>query len=340
MKTVIKTITIISVLLFLATTGLFAAGKKEQTKEASKTITTKALTFAHLGSEKTAYHQGALKFAEKLKELSNGRFTMTIYPNGQLGDEGQLFEQQMAGQLDFSIVNPGKIVEFAQVAAIFSFPFLFKDVDQWNNILGGEIGKEVSEKIYKQSDVKVLGYFGGGIRMINSRIPLNNLESIKGMKLRTNQTPPVLAAWKALGAIPVPYAYKEVYTGLQTGAIDGILNEPEWVEIMKFYEVAPYIGLSKHEITVRFFTVSGKLWGKLNSTDKKIFQEAADYASAFAREYQVKVDTAALERIKSKGAELIPLDRKKMEETVRQPLENVAKNLGYDDIYRKIKAAQ
>lgn len=295
------------------------------------------LLFGHLGSEETVYQQGALRFAEELKKATDGNFSVKIYPNGQMGDEEQLFEQQMNGQLDFSIVNPSKIVEFSNTANIFGFPFMFKSVDQWNAVLSGPLGKEISDKIYEETDVKVIGYFGGGVRNIVSRVELKSIDSLKGMKLRTNQTKAVVAAWKALGANPVPYAYNEVYTGLQTGAIDGLLNEAEWVEIMGFHEVAPYIGQSEHEITVRFFTMSGQTWRSLAPAAQEAVMEAAAKASEFAREKQVKVDQKALERIKEEGATLVPMDREKMAEIVMEPVMKVGEEQGLAELYQKIR---
>lgn len=324
---------LLSLMALLAITpALFASGAAEEDG-------TRTFTFAHLGSDETAYHQGAVRFGEHLEELSDGRFELEIYPDGQLGDEDELFEQQIAGQLDFSVVNPGKIVEFSDTANIFMFPFMWRDIDHWNDVLGGELGQEISDTIYEESEVKVIGYFGGGVRNVVSRVELEDISDLEGLTLRTNQTPPEIPAWEALGADPVPYAYDEIYTGLQTGAIDGLLNESEWVEIMSFHEVAPYIGLSEHEITVRFFTMSGELWEELSEDDQEIVMEAADEASEFAREMQLEVDLEALDRLQEEGATLVEFDKEEMQDIVREPVLEVGRELGLADLYERIQQA-
>jgi tripartite ATP-independent transporter DctP family solute receptor len=325
------------VLMFglLSGVGLFASGSAE-----GEMMDSGELVFAHLGSEDTAYHKGAMRFGERLDELTDGRFTIEIFPNGTMGDEGELFEQQTVGQLDFSIVNPGKIVEFAPTANIFSIPFMWRDIDHWNSVLGGEIGEEIGNAILEESNVKVIGYFGGGVRNVISRKELTGIESLEGMKLRTNQTEPVIAAWSALGANPVPYAYQEVYTGLQTGAIDGLLNESEWVEIMGFHEVAPYIGQSEHEITVRFFTMAGDTWNQLSADDQDAFMQAAADASEYARELQLEIDMQAFDRLQEEGAIPVEFDKERMQEIVREPVLEAAADLGLADLYTRIQEAQ
>lgn len=327
-----RSLVLVIVLLVGISSGLFAEGQAEETDG-------QTFTFAHLGSEDTAYHEGAVRFGERLEELSDGRFELEIFPDGQMGDEDELFEQQTAGALDFSVVNPGKIVEFSNTANIFMFPFMWRDIDHWNAVLGGELGEEISERIYDESGVKVIGYFGGGVRNVVSREPLESIEDLEGLTLRTNQTQPEIPAWEALGADPVPYAYDEIYTGLQTGAIDGLLNESEWVEIMSFHEVAPYIGLSQHEITVRFFTMSGQTWDQLSEEDRALVEQAAADASEFAREMQLEVDLEALDRIQEEGATLVEFDKERMQEIVREPVLEVGDELGLSDLYQRIQQA-
>ena len=298
------------------------------------------LRFGHLGAEDTAYQIGALKFKELVETYSDGSMAIDIFPNGVLGDEGELYEQQMAGALDISIVNPGKITDFTTTANIFTFPFLYKDVDHWNSVLSGPVGREIADKIAAESGVNVIGYFGGGKRQIVSRRPLNSLADLKDMKLRTNPTDPLIAAWSALSTRPTTFAWKEIYTGLQLGAIDGLLNEAEWIHRMRFHEVAPHIGLSEHDITVRLVTFSGITWDRLDEDQRAIVLKAGAEASALARQVQLKQDSDAMELLKKEGAKLYPMDRAKMQEIVREPVLKVAAKMGLDDLYSKIQNAQ
>lgn len=312
-------------------------GATALTLTASALAASVTLRFGHLGAEDTAYQEGAVKFQQLVRQYSDNDIDVQIFPNGVLGDEGELFEQQMAGVLDVSIINPGKITDFSDTANIFSFPFLYRDADHWDSVLSGELGKEISNRIHTESGVTVIGYFGGGKRQIVSNKPLNSLDDLKGMKIRVNPTEPLIEAWGALGAQPTTFAWKEIYTGLQLGAIDGLLNEPEWIYRMRFHEVAPHIGLSEHDITVRLMTLSGKTLDNLSQQQKAAVYQAAAEASAYARQAQLKLDAKSEADLVAEGAILYPLDREVMKQLVREPLLTVAKKMDLDDLYTRIQ---
>ncbi len=197
---------------------------------------------------------------------------------------------------------------------------MYRDVAHWRTVLTGGVGREIAGRIEDETGVRVIGFFGGGTRQIVSRRPLESLTDLEGMKLRTNPTDPLIAAWKALGAEPTVMAWKEIYTGLQLGAIDGLLNEAEWIHRMRFHEVAPHIGLSRHDITVRLLTISGATWQRLNDAQREQVQAAAREAAGYAREVQLRQDREALDTLVEEGATLHELDRERMKTMVREPL--------------------
>ncbi|WP_129141212.1 TRAP transporter substrate-binding protein [Modicisalibacter coralii] len=294
------------------------------------------LRFGHGGTENTAYQLGAEKFKELVAEKSDGDIGVTILGNSVLGHETEMFEQQMAGALDLSIINPGLITDFSHTANVFSIPFMYRDVEHWQAVLDGPVGREIADRIEDETGVKVLAFFGGGKRQIVSTRPLESLDDLEGMKLRTNPTKPLLAAWKALGTEPTVMAWKEIYTGLQLGAIDGLLNEAEWIERMGFHEVAPNIGLSEHDITVRLLTLSQMTWDRLDDDQRRAVMAAAQEAASYARDVQLEQDAEALQTLQEEGATLYPMDRERMKEIVAEPLDEVIDEMGLTELHDKI----
>ncbi|GHB06259.1 TRAP transporter substrate-binding protein [Modicisalibacter luteus] len=294
------------------------------------------LRFGHGGTEDTAYQAGAEKFKELIGENTEGDIGVTIMGNSVLGHETEMFEQQMAGALDMSIINPGLITDFSHTANVFSIPFMYRDVDHWRTVLDGDVGREIADRIEEETGVKVLAFFGGGKRQIVSTRPLESLDDLNGMKLRTNPTEPLIVAWKALGTEPTVMAWKEIYTGLQLGAIDGLLNEAEWIHRMRFHEVAPHIGLSEHDITVRLLTMSQMSWEQLDDSQKEAVMAAAQEAASYARDVQLKQDAEALDTLKEEGATLHSLDRERMKEIVSEPLQQVIDDMELGELHQKI----
>ncbi|WP_456269066.1 TRAP transporter substrate-binding protein [Kushneria sp. AK178] len=303
---------------------------------APATAGARELIFGHGATEKTAYHASAERFGELLQDKSDGELSISLYSNSVLGHETEMFEQQTAGALDFSIVNPGLISEFSHTASIFSIPFLYRDIDHWQHVLDGEAGREIARRIEDETGVKVLAYYGGSTRQIVSTRPLESLDDLKGMKLRTNPTRPVVTAWEALGTRPTVMAYQEIYTGLQLGAIDGLLNEAEWIHRMRFHEVAPHIGLSEHDITVRLLTVSSRTWDSLSPEQQREVQAAADESEQYARDLQIRLDQKSRDALREEGATFYPLDRKRMQAMVADPLGEVIDDMDLRDLYNLI----
>ncbi|MDW7748179.1 TRAP transporter substrate-binding protein [Halomonas sp.] len=298
------------------------------------------LRFGHGGTEDTAYHLGAERFKELLAEASDGEIGVEILGNSVLGHETEMFEQQMAGALDVSIINPGLITDFSPVANVFSIPFLYRDEEHWQAVLDGEVGREIADRISDETDVRILAFYGGGKRQIVSTEPLESLDDLEGLKLRTNPTKPLITAWEALGADPTVMEWEEIYTGLQVGAIDGLLNEAEWIHRMRFHEVAPHIGLSEHDITVRLLTMSQMSWDRLSEEQQEMVMSAAEESAGYARQVQLEQDAEALDLLVEEGATLHELDRQAMMETVAGPLESVIEEMNLTELHRMIVDAE
>ena len=125
-----------------------------------------------------------------------------------------------------------------------------------------------------------------GYRSItNSKRPINKLEDIQGLKIRTIQNPLYIDMLNALGANAVPMPFTELYTALETKAVDGQENPYSTLEASKFYEVQKYMSATRHIYNPQLLLVSKKFWDTLSADEKKIFQDAANEA----RDYQRKV---------------------------------------------------
>ncbi len=190
---------------------------------------------------------------------------------------------------------------FSKMAPLMDMPFLFRDQDHWRKVLEADGLKPVADDILKTADIRLLGYAGGGTRNVFANFPIHNMEELKGLPIRMQGAPIWTRVFDALGAAPTVIAYDEVYNAIQTGVIKAAENEAAGVEQMKFYEVGPYLSLTRHAITVRPLFISNKTYQRLPPKLQQCIDQAGPEAGKYGREIESGEDTAKLKAMEAKG---------------------------------------
>ena len=194
--------------------------------------------------------------------------------------------------------------------SIFTAGYLFRDAEHLKKVFQSDVGKEMTKLAEDQLGVHILGPVYFGVRQVGLKPDkkINTPADLAGIKLRM----PGGDAWQflgsALGANPTPMAYAEVYTGLQSGAIDGQDNPLPNVENMKFYEVMSQIALTSHLVGFDLLTVSSKAWNAMTPDQQAAFQAAADKVIDWNTEQHVKREGELVEVFKSKGLNIYTPD--------------------------------
>jgi tripartite ATP-independent transporter DctP family solute receptor len=173
--------------------------------------------------------------------------------------------------------------------------------------MDGPVGKALLDKLPEKGLVG-LGYWELGFRQLtNSRQPVAKVDDIAGLKIRVIQSPIYIDLFNALGANAVPMPFTELYTALETGAIDGQENPAPSILTAKLNEVQDYLTLTNHTYNPQIVLVSGQFWDKLNEDERKLFQEAAIEAQAYQRALSREQAGKALEELKAEGMEVTEL---------------------------------
>ena len=289
------------------------------------------------GPIETAQGQGMEYFGKRVGELTNGEYSLKVFPNSQLGKHHEVLEQLQNGQVDMMTIPPGYLAEYAPAVQAVVVPFIFRDFEHWKATVDGPIGRKLYDIAKKDAKVLILGYFGGSVRNLVSKKKVTSLDGVKNLLLRLHPSDVQLAAWQSVGAIPTVVAYPEIYNALQLGVIDALENEPEWVTRMKFYEQAKYIVLTKHEIVTRPLLFSAKVFEGLPANiQKKVIQAGAE-AAKYQRELEHKLDGEFLAALKDKyGAEIIDIDRTPFREKAAKAVKPAIKKLGIEDLVEEI----
>lgn len=219
------------------------------------------------------------------KELeATGRFDVELYPNSQLGGDRQTIEAASFGNLEMVCPGEAVISNFVPEFELVGLPFLFTSIDAARNALDGEFGQALDELLLSQNLVNV-GWGEVGFRNITNNVrPIENVEDLNGIKIRTMETPSHIAFFKALGANPTPMSFSELFTALQQGTVDGQENPTALTYNSKFYEVQKYMTVSEHVYSAAPFLVNKDFLDRLPEDLKKTFLEAAEKTKDAQRE--------------------------------------------------------
>ncbi|MGR3724077.1 TRAP transporter substrate-binding protein [Abyssibius alkaniclasticus] len=257
---------------------------------------------ASMFDEAHAFTRTMVRFAELVEEKYDGDVTFDLRLNGELGVEADYvtFLQQGVA-IDYTIMAPSNMATFAPAIPLMDMPFLFRDLAHWEAVLSSDVLAPLEAELLEKADIMIIGYTGGGVRNILSSQPIRNIDELAGFRMRVMGAPIQAQIFSALNAAPSAIAYNEVYNAIQTGVISGFENEAASIQNLKFYEVAPYVTLTQHTITVRPIVMSGKTFRSLPEGLQAAILEAGAEAGAYGRALESSEDGIKLQEMVDAG---------------------------------------
>jgi len=317
----------IAVLALLAVT-LFDRCSPSPSREEQGVIKFKV---AHALTKNTHCHQGLEYFCQLLRERSNGVLQPTLYSGGELGDSRALLEGLQLGTVQIVSTAAAPLSAFDSRLMLCDLPFLFETHEEAEQILDGEIGRRIAADLPEKADMRLLSYWVSGFRSIfSSKGPVQSVEDLKELKIRVMETPVHIDAFKALGAIPTPMAFGELYTSLEQGVVDAAENDADAFFSQRFYEVCKHYSLTEHVYTAIPLTASEKFYQSLPEPLKSVLQQAADDARDYERRIAREMNEKALEQLKEAGVSIYPVDKAPFRRRMSQVYEKYAEQIGPD----------
>jgi TRAP-type transport system periplasmic protein len=230
--------------------------------------------------------------------------------NAELFKQGTEIEAISRGNLEMSIASAQELAEFFPEFSIFSAGYLHRDAAHQKRVFEADLFKPFKKMVEDKMGVKLLTVMYLGRRQLNLRTdkPIKTPADLAGVKLRMPGSESWMFLGRALGANPTPMAFTEVYTGLQTGAIDGQDNPLPTDKDAKFYEVTKQIVLTSHLVDLNYLTVSKKVFDKMSPANQARLQKAADDAAEFGRQKQLKLEEELVQFFKDKGLKVYEPD--------------------------------
>lgn len=266
---------------------------------------------ARLGSldpTTTAKHRGLLKAADLIKQRTDGKVVITVYPSAQLGGAREMTEAVQLGSLD-AVINPASFLGgFNPSVAIFDIPYVFPaDREVARKLREGPFGEAVLESFRKRG-FEPVALWSGGRKVFSSNKPLAGVKDFAGQRFRVMDSKILMEQFAALDASAIVLPFGELYTSLQNGVIDAQENPLDIIERMKFFEVQKNVVVSDHGAIIEVILFSPAFWKKLPENYRKIVRDAFREVAAEVEQGKEADAAKSLEFIKKAGLNVRMLD--------------------------------
>lgn len=263
-----------------------------------------------LSSPATPTDQRAISLVEKFGPAIKDFATFQPHWNATLFKQGTELEAIARGNLEMSIASAQELATIIPGWSIFTAGYLLRDAEHQKKVFASDIMNDLKKTTEDKLGVKLLCVMYLGKRHVNLRTEkdVKTPADMAGVKLRMPGSEAWLFLGKALGASPLPMAFTEIYTALQTGAIDGQDNPLPTVRDSKFYEVTKQIVLTAHLVDQNYLTISKKVFDGLSKDNQGKLQTAADEACEFGRQNQLKLEAELETFMKEKGLKVYAPD--------------------------------
>ena len=271
---------------------------------AAQDIQERTIRFGHLNNADHPVSFGVKKFAELVAQKSGGKLKVLEFPASQLGNEMQQQSALQGGVQEMSAPATTSLAGIVKEFGMFDFPFIVGTPAQADALVDGPLGSALLAKLPEKGLVG-LGYWDLGFRNVtNSKRPINRYEDMEGLKIRVIPNPVFIETFKAFKANPAPLPFSELYSALETRAVDAQENPYSVILSNKFYEVQKYLTSTNHVYAANIMLVSKRFWDKLSPAEQKILRESALQARDYQRQISRGVAQKAVGELQAKGMQV------------------------------------
>lgn len=248
-------------------------------------------------NQPTASEWGKLceQFCQDVAQATNNTVQVEFFGDEILGNEATVVGMVQMGTCEFTRVNLASLQDTVPDVGVLTLPYLYADGQECQKVLDSQVGQGILQKC-KEAGFVGLSYSGGGdaalFRCFYSASPINTLADLKGKKIRCQEADVPIAMIKALGAVPTPMAYGEVFQALQTSVVDAAENDIDSYYLSGHYEAAPYFCFDNHQISPSMYIMSQKCYDSMTDAQRQAFL-------ACLADLQQKLDQSTIDSIES-----------------------------------------
>jgi tripartite ATP-independent transporter DctP family solute receptor len=281
-------------------------------------------------------------FGERLAEATDGRWNIEVHPNSTLGDQAEYIQSVSSGVFDLAIVSAPQLENVSKDFVVFSLPTVFDSIDSQMEILADdEIVGDLYTSLEDSNNITVVGGFTQGARSIYVKGgAAETPDDLAGKKIRVQESPVFISMINALDASPTPMAFGEVYTGLQSGVIDGAENNEISYFTQKHFEVAPFFSYTRHLIGADFLIINTPTLDTMSEEDRAAFDEEWDKTWQEHTELWASETEEAIAGAKAGGATFTEVDGDAFVDALEPLLDEFITTDSQKALYDAIKGAQ
>lgn len=296
-------------------------------------IKPRLIRFGYGLNEQSNQGRAVKVLADELEKSSGGKMKLRAVGAAALGSDVQMQQALIGGAQEMMVGSTATLVGIVNEMALWDTPFLFANSKEADAVLDGPIGQKVMDKLQEKGLVGLVYWENGFRNLTNNKRPVTKLEDLDGIKLRVMQNNVYLDSFKTLGANAVPMAFSELFTALETKAVDGQENPYNTILSSKFFEVQKFLTVTNHVYSPWIVLVSKKYWDQLSKDEQKLIMEAAKKSRDFERADTRTEAAKALADLQGKGMQVNELsfaEISRMREKLTKVNTTIATNVGND----------
>jgi tripartite ATP-independent transporter DctP family solute receptor len=279
----------------------------------STAMAAKKIRVATVALPETTIGQSLVKWKEVLDKHSGGQLQVQILDRGVMGGDREMIEGCRLGTLDTAIVSGSVLANIIPQYFMIPLPYLFNNHQEANAFLDGPLGQKMFTML-EDKNLVGLGWATWSFRGIwNNARPITKPEDLKGLKIRTVETPLDMDTINNMGGIATPMAWNEALLGMRQGTVDGISTTYGLGYHLKLYEIAKYATRTKHYYETAPLIMSKKLFDQFSPEEQKMIKESAAEALLWAREQQADFDDKSDALLEEKGVKVNSLSAEAFE---------------------------
>lgn len=280
---------------------------------------------------------GGERFAELVKERTEGKVIIQVKYAGEYGTEEEVVSQMLFGGIDFARISLAVLADELPILNVLQLPFLYTDSNHMWRVLDGQIGTDLLDT-FQDAGVVGLSWYDSGARSFYSTKPIRELSDLKGRTVRVQNSQLAMDMITLLGAKPVHVDHNDVHYAFETRKIDTAENNWPVYQYMDHYLVAKYYTVVEHTRVPDLQIISKRTWDLLPEEYREIILECSKESALYQRNLWVRNDIFARATVIDSGCEVIflnPEQKREFQKAVEPLYEKYCAD--YRELIQRIK---